>query len=616
MEALPLIPGYSFQNPCNHDHKLKQKLDHKDGYRVVRDSFIGTGRRPVDAASSAYSGRHYENFLQYDPSLTYGRNKDYPCRQVIPHYVLFAQKCLKFKAFFRQSVFNSPMEHFRIRHVNIIYFLEDDTMCVIEPSVDNAGLQQGKLVRRGKIPKENSPTFYHWKDLNVGINISIYGVVYHTVDCDTFTEEYMRSQGIDPGNREQPPPDSYTQDRLAKLAVSRASSSRSKKPRPEEDPRRRFLEFDGMVLTFDAIWNEDSYQIMYFLTDDTIAVKEMIRPNSGKDPNRMLLKKTKIPKNWTDLPVWYPSIYLERTDEEVVEYYCPMDLKVGETIFIFGRKFLLLDCDSFTRRYYKNMLGIEQPPRIFPTTSSSSRCLASPHPTSCTSLSKKSKKEDVIRQIFNHPKKLRYLMTMVAVRPEDEGREFILEYSLSHGTIKINELSRKNSGRRAGCFLASRHIPKSHSKLENCDEEVPIYTPRDLYIGAIIDIFSHRFLITGADLFVMKYIEENQDKFPEEVVENMRSYFNRVSVGSSERVEDIKDDHLDNFVKTKKNDCLIPATKQIGLSPDAQKIDSGVPQPQDEQTNPCQKYERDRSLPKQITWADQVQVPCTLMTNT
>lgn len=147
------------------------------------------------------------------------------------------------------------------------------------------------------------------------------------MDCDAFTEEFLRSQGIDPGDREQPPPDSYTQDRLAKLAASKAPST-SKKTKPQDDPRRRFLEFDGMVITFDATWNEDFYQIMYFLTDDTIAVKEMLRPNCGKDPNRMLLKKTKIPKNWTDLPVWYPSIYLERTDEEVVEYYCPMDLKV------------------------------------------------------------------------------------------------------------------------------------------------------------------------------------------------------------------------------------------------------------------------------------------------
>lgn len=115
----------------------------------------------------------YNIYFSYDPSLTYGRSKGYPKRQVIPHYVLFAQKCLNFKAFFRQSVYNSPSEHHRIRHVNIIYFLEDDTLCVNEPPVDNSGFQQGKLVRRGKIPKNHDNDVYHWKDLNVGINIGI-----------------------------------------------------------------------------------------------------------------------------------------------------------------------------------------------------------------------------------------------------------------------------------------------------------------------------------------------------------------------------------------------------------------------------------------------------------
>lgn len=103
--------------------------------------------------------------------MTYGRVKEYAYRQFIPHYALFAQKCLCFKAFFRQGVFNSPDEHFRIRHVNIIYHLEDDTVCVIEPAIDNVGFQQGKLVRRDKIIKNINGDTFHWKDFNVGIDV-------------------------------------------------------------------------------------------------------------------------------------------------------------------------------------------------------------------------------------------------------------------------------------------------------------------------------------------------------------------------------------------------------------------------------------------------------------
>ena len=77
-----------------------------------------------------------------------------------------------FKAFFRQGVFGSPNEHFRIRYVNILYYLEDDTISVIEPRIDNAGFDQGRLVRKGKIAKNSRGDVFHWKDLNVGMDIS------------------------------------------------------------------------------------------------------------------------------------------------------------------------------------------------------------------------------------------------------------------------------------------------------------------------------------------------------------------------------------------------------------------------------------------------------------
>lgn len=52
-----------------------------------------------------------------------------------PHYVMYDKVVLSFKAFFKQSVPESPIEHYRVRHVNIIYFMEDDTMTVMEPAV-------------------------------------------------------------------------------------------------------------------------------------------------------------------------------------------------------------------------------------------------------------------------------------------------------------------------------------------------------------------------------------------------------------------------------------------------------------------------------------------------
>lgn len=81
--------------------------------------------------------RHIEKTdpVRYDPSLTYGRVKSKPLPPFIPHYALYDQKCLTFKAFFKQSVVESPSEFYRVRPVNILYFLEDDTMTIMEPRV-------------------------------------------------------------------------------------------------------------------------------------------------------------------------------------------------------------------------------------------------------------------------------------------------------------------------------------------------------------------------------------------------------------------------------------------------------------------------------------------------
>lgn len=84
-----------------------------------------------------------------------------------------------------------------------------------------------------------------------------------------------------------------------------------------------------MVLLFTATWDDDIYQIMYFLTDDTIAVREVQKPNSGKDPVSMLLKRMKVPKDWKNLPSTYPATYMEYGDPEIIEYYTPSDFLVS-----------------------------------------------------------------------------------------------------------------------------------------------------------------------------------------------------------------------------------------------------------------------------------------------
>lgn len=68
--------------------------------------------------------------------MTYGTVKRPQVAPFRPHFVVYDKKTLKFNAFFKQHIPESPIEHYRTRVVNIFYFLEDDTIIVIEPEID------------------------------------------------------------------------------------------------------------------------------------------------------------------------------------------------------------------------------------------------------------------------------------------------------------------------------------------------------------------------------------------------------------------------------------------------------------------------------------------------
>nr|CAI5819354.1 unnamed protein product [Callosobruchus analis] len=535
MTGLPKLPGFAFRDPTLTKFHLSQTFNLCNGYKLPKNQFCGIGGRELDSFSVKHLPKY--DVARYDPSLTYGRTKNEALPQFTPHYVLYDQKCLTFRAFFKQPVVESPHEFYRVRHVNIIYFLEDDTITVMEPKTPNSGIDQGRLIRRGKIPKDDRGTYYHWKDLDVGKDLAFYGKVFHTVDCDVFTKEYMASQGLIMGDREEMPVDPYTFNR--QLCEKSTTTPVSNKTPGSEDKLRRFLEYDGKVLKFQAVWDDREneygelmkFEIMYFLSDDTVMVKVVHGENSGRDPYPVLLRKTKLPKRYTDTPATFPSIYLETTDAEVTEYYQPKDFIIGDTIFVFGRDLLLYDCDKFTREYFRKALCIEQgealditeeedeqPPKQVPPHDGLGSLEDSLQNT-LTFLPKPPKK-DVMRQILNANKYLRYEMEMDAVHPEDTIRRFVLVYSLADGTCKVIEPPIKNSGILGGTYLKSSLLVKPGSDPLNPS----YYTPADFYIGAIITIFSQRFKIVGADLYVYRYMEANENKFPCEVIENLRNY--------------------------------------------------------------------------------------------
>lgn len=97
-------------------------------------------------------------------------------------------KVLRFYAYFQEDVLHSADEKSRVRSVVIYYHLEDDGMCIVEPPVENSGMPQGTVIKRQRLPKNTrGDHYYHWKDLNLGMDLEVYGVTYRITHCDAYT---------------------------------------------------------------------------------------------------------------------------------------------------------------------------------------------------------------------------------------------------------------------------------------------------------------------------------------------------------------------------------------------------------------------------------------------
>ena len=60
-----------------------------------------------------------------------------------PAWVAFDRQVLCFDAYFQEAVHEKREEQYRIRNCKIYFYLEDDSIQVIEPRLKNSGIPQG-----------------------------------------------------------------------------------------------------------------------------------------------------------------------------------------------------------------------------------------------------------------------------------------------------------------------------------------------------------------------------------------------------------------------------------------------------------------------------------------
>jgi len=228
-----------------------------------------------------------------------------------------------------------------------------------------------------------------------------------------------------------------------------------------------------------------------------VDVREAKMPNSGKEPFPSLLARQRLPK---DLAAAKAS---SGPEENPDLYYTSEDFVVGNFINVLGRPVLLRSCDAFTRSYFTEVLGVEQPAPIPPPPVDKAKIEhAIPPPTgygddadslgSFYRLNPKAPKKDFNKIMERDGEVYRFQCKFVSPVPEDEMRRFVIQFYPADDSIAIYEPAIRNSGIMGGKFL---------SRFKHKKADGSLFTPEDFPIGGTVTVHGHEFLIEDTDTF-------------------------------------------------------------------------------------------------------------------
>ena len=258
------------------------------------------------------------------------------------------------------------------------------------------------------------------------------------------------------------------------------------------------------------------FALAYYLSTSNIELVVQRPPpgapkDVGQDEPRLILKKSKLPKNWREAQRGRPA-----------QFYEPEDFRCGDVIDVYGRRFLLVNCDKFTRQVYKE-LGTEQqdvmlvkedrPAIVQPTPQLGDGFLAigSEADTLSTVYGMPKPGKDIEKISRNQNRLIRCKAIMLTNSPIDQSREFLITFYLEDDTVQVYEEARRNSGIWGGTYLKRG---KYINDLPNDTAMPRHFKPTDIYLGNVISFHGSEFQIVEMDNHSLLFCENYPAEFP------------------------------------------------------------------------------------------------------
>ncbi|XP_052753488.1 EF-hand domain-containing family member C2-like isoform X2 [Galleria mellonella] len=271
--------------------------------------------------------------------------------------------------------------------------------------------------------------------------------------------------------------------------VNRVPSLYCRKQAPELPT---WIIYDKHILRFQAFFQQTLHEmrsashilrkvdIFFFLEDGTIKVMEPKTENSGLSQGTLISRQ---------------RIHLPFSSDL---YYDVLDLNIGREVTFFGKVFKIVNCDNFSR-VFLNRLGINVPDPI-------------PWPDAIerTPDSDRVPKHRPFRQFLDFDRQVLRFYGYWDDRESEFGVVHNLEihYFLADDTIEIKEVYPPNSGTEGGpMFLKRMRLPRNIPAQIQMTGGPPTssYSPGDLSIGAVLNVFGRKVVLTDCDPYTKEY---------------------------------------------------------------------------------------------------------------
>lgn len=490
---------------------------------------VRTGFPPRFTATEPYT---HKNKLDLQEEIIAGIPRNMSQPRIAPSWLKHDKQVLRFYGYFQENVPERADENARFRHVEIMYFIEDGTLKIIEPKIENSGIPQGAFLKRHRALRDDGMGYVGPDDLRNGVDITLYKRTYRITGCDRFTRWFYEENGVDVGEEEPAPVDHWTKSYAFKktaekggLPVARSTYEAKHLTKVQagqtiSDLKEiQFLMNDRKVLRFKAYWDDHTlygariyFVIHYYLADNTMEINEAHCRNSGRDPYPVFMSRSPCYKTGGgNVPV--PGML---APDPVP--YLPEDLRVGGSINVMGREIVLYDCDDFTNNFYSEFMQVDQKSGRIDVSDAPLRhrkLHPPPHNGIGTAedsignvlrLVPKTRKVDLVKLMTLSGEVCRFEAKFALPEPEDEMRKFIIAYYPADDTVSCFEMQSRNSGHMAGKFMQKRRAMNPDTGR--------YFELRDLFIGGIVTLESKAFKITRADERCLKYLEDRAFDFP------------------------------------------------------------------------------------------------------